>query len=78
MATKKRTTYEAIVDKFRSMPLTKFDIPEALEAEWLSTAVSDYELNIGCELRYDEETHEFCGELKSIVIRTLGHIMYVS
>ena len=54
MATKKRTTYEAIVDKFRSMPLTKFDIPEALEAEWLSTAVSDYELNIGCELRYDE------------------------
>ena len=58
MATKKRTTYEAIVDKFRSMPLTKFDIPEALEAEWLSTAVSDYELNIGCELRYDEETQD--------------------
>ena len=77
MATKKRTTYEAIVDKFRSMPLTKFDIPEALEAEWLSTAVSDYELNIGCELRY-EETHEFCGELKSIVIRTLAQMMYVS
>ena len=78
MATKKRTTYEAIVDKFRSMPLTKFDIPEALEAEWLSTAVSDYELNIGCELRYVEETHEFCGELKSIVIRTLAQMMYVS
>ena len=78
MAIKKRTTYEAIVDKFRSMPLTKFDIPEALEAEWLSTAVSDYELNIGCELRYDEETHEFCGALKSIVIRTLAQMMYVS
>ena len=29
-------------------------------------------------LRYDEETHEFCGELKSIVIRTLAQMMYVS
>lgn len=78
MANEKRTTYEAIVDKFRSMPLTKFDIPEALEAEWLSTAVSDYELNISCDLRYDEETHEFDGNLKSIVIRTLAQMMYVS
>lgn len=78
MASEKKTTYEAIVDKFRSMPLTKFDIPEALEAEWLSTAVSDYELNIGCDLRYDEEAHEFDGRLKSIVIRTLAQMMYVS
>lgn len=78
MASEKKTTYEAIVDKFRSMPLTKFDIPEALEAEWLSTAVSDYELNIGCDLRYDEEAHEFDGKLKGIVIRTLAQMMYVS
>lgn len=78
MARKKKTTYEAIVDKFRSMPLTKFDIPEALEAEWLSTAVLDYELNIGCDLCYDEVTHKFDGELKSIVIRTLAQMMYVS
>ena len=78
MASEKKTTYEAIVDKFRSMPLTRFDIPEALEAEWLSTAVSDYELNIGCDLRYDEEAHEFDGRLKSIVIRTLAQMMYVS
>ena len=78
MASEKKTTYEAIVDKFRSMPLTKFDIPEALEAEWLSTAVSDYVLNLGCDLRYDEEAHEFDGRLKSIVIRTLAQMMYVS
>lgn len=78
MASEKKTTYEAIVDKFHSMPLTKFDIPEALEAEWLSTAVSDYELNIGYDLRYDEETHKFDGQLKNIVIRTLAQMMYVS
>lgn len=78
MASKRKTSFEAIVDKFRSMPLTKYAIPEALEAEWLSTAVSDYELNIGCDLHYDEEMHKFGGELKSIVIRTLAQMMYVS
>ena len=74
----KKTTFLDVEQKFHSMPLTKFEIPEALEAEWLSTAVSDYELNLGCDLRYDEETQEFDGKLKNIVTRTLAQMMYVS
>ena len=60
------------------MPLTKYEIPEALEAEWLSTAVADFELNLGCDLGYNEETREFSGKLKSIAVRTLAQMMYVS
>ena len=50
----------------------------ALEAEWLSTAVADFELNLGCDLGYNEETREFSGKLKSIAVRTLAQMMYVS
>ena len=60
------------------MPLTKYEIPEALEAEWLKIAVADYELNISCDLKYDPEKREFGGDLNSIVCRTLAQMMYVS
>ena len=55
MAKNKATTYEEVVKKFHSMPLTKFEIQEGLEREWFSTAVADYELNIGCDLEYNEK-----------------------
>lgn len=72
------TSFSDVERKFHSMPLTKFEIPEALEAEWLDTAVSDYELNIGCNLGYDAETKMFAGDLEKIAIRTLAQMMYVS
>ena len=50
MPNNQKTTFADIEQKFHSMPLTKYEIPEALEAEWLTTAVSDYELNLGCYL----------------------------
>ncbi len=78
MAEEKKTTFADVEQKFHSMPLTKFDIPEALEEEWLSTAVADYELNLGDDLGYDRETREFGGALKDITVRVLAQMMYVS
>ena len=72
------TTFADVERKFHSMPQTKFDIPEGLEAEWLSTAVADYELNLGCDLDYDEDAREFGGKLNNTAIRTLAQMMYVS
>ncbi len=78
MADETKTTFADVEQKFHSMPLTKYEIPEALEAEWLSTAVTDFELNLGCDLGYNEETREFSGKLESIAVRTLAQMMYVS
>lgn len=78
MANNSKTNFEDVERKFHSMPLTKYEIPVELEAEWLSTAVSDYELNLGVNLGYDEETREFPRTLKSVVVRTLAQMMYVS
>lgn len=72
------TTFSEIETLFHSMPLTKFEIPEGLEAEWLKIAVADYELNLGCDLKYDAEKREFFGILSSITCRTLAQMMYVS
>lgn len=72
------TTFSDIETMFHSMPLTKFEIPEALEEEWLKIAVADYELNIGIDLKYDAGKREFSGTLSSIVCRTLAQMMYVS
>lgn len=73
-----KTTFADIEKIFHSMPLTKFEIPEGLEAEWLATAVADYELNLGCDLQYNDEAREFTGKLDKIVCRTLAQMMYVS
>lgn len=78
MPNDQKTTFADVEQKFHSMPLTKFEIPEALEAEWLSTAVSDYELNLGCDLGYDASTREFSCRLPNIAVRTLAQMMYVS
>ncbi len=71
------TTFSDIETIFHSMPLTKFEIPEALEAEWLKVAVADYELNLGYDLKYDPATREFGGILTPVVSRTLAQMMYV-
>ena len=72
------TQFQEIQTRFHSMPRTKYEIPEALEAEWLKTAVADYELNIGCNLDYDEDNQAFYDTLDNQVIRTLAQMMYVS
>ena len=71
------TTFSDIQISFHSMPLTMFDIPEKLEAEWLKIAVADYELNVGVELYYDSSSGSFDEELSSAVCRTLAQMMYV-
>lgn len=73
-----KTTFSDIEKTFHSMPLTKFEIPEALEAEWLATAVADYELNLSCNLQYNESTKKFANKLDKITCRTLAQMMYVS
>lgn len=78
MAKNKATTYEDVVKKFHSMPLTKFEIPEGLEREWFSTAVADYELNISCDLGYNENKEKFSEKLSGSVVRTLAQMIYVS
>ncbi len=72
------TTFEEVKSIFRSMPQTRFDIPESLEEQWLKTAIADYELNIGCELPYDYDPKEFAAKIPAIVQTTLGRMMYVS
>lgn len=72
------TTFSEIQTQFHAMPLTKFEIPEALEAEWLKIAVADYELNVGCDLEYDSEGRTFSKKLNGTVCRTLAQMMYVS
>ena len=78
MPNNQKTTFADIEQKFHSMPLTQYEIPVALEAEWLTTAVSDYELNLGCDLGYNQKTRKFSSQLTSIAIRTLAQMMYVS
>ena len=78
MAKNKATTYEEVVKKFHSMPLTKFEIQEGLEREWFSTAVADYELTIGCDLEYNEKKEKFSKKLDRSVVRTLAQMIYVS
>ena len=74
----KNTSFSTIERKFHSMPKTKFDIPDALEAEWLTTAIADYELNLGEDLGYNEELREFSSKLPGDTIRILAQMMYVS
>ena len=72
------TTFQDIERRFHSMPMTKFEIPEELEQEWLKTAIDDYELELGAVLSYDAETLEFSEKLDGKVIRLLALMMYVS
>ena len=70
------TTFFDIQTWFHTMPQTKFEFPDDLEAEWLLIAVSDYELNMGCELGYDPITRSFPGTLNSAIRNTLAQLMY--
>lgn len=53
-------------------------IPTALEQEWLKSAVADYELDLSCDLEYDEENHCFSSVLDRQTVRVLALMMYVS
>ncbi|MDD5021760.1 MAG: hypothetical protein PHR82_06440 [Endomicrobiaceae bacterium] len=72
------TTFTVIQTRFHSMPMTKYVISESLEKEWLKTAVADFELELSCELGYDEENCVFSSQLDGTVIRTLALMMYTS
>lgn len=71
------TTFSDIETIFHSMPLTKFEIPENLEAAWLNVAVADYELNLDVELGYDADAKVFACDLPMLAQRTLAQMMYV-
>jgi len=71
------TTFSDIETIFHSMPLTKFEIPENLEAAWLNVAVADYELNLDVELGYDADAKVFALDLSMLAQRTLAQMMYV-
>ena len=73
-----QTTFADIEQRFHSMPQTKYVIPEALEKEWLNTAVADYELELDCDLEYNEDTFTFGSKLSNQTIRLLALMMYVS
>ena len=72
------TTFADIEQLFHSMPLTKYEIPESLEAEWLKIAVADYELSLSVDLGYDPGTLEFSSNISSLAQRTLAQMMYCS
>ena len=71
------TTFQDIETSFHSMPLTKYEIPEELEQEWLNNAVADYELELGCDLEYNSDTLCFSGDLSRSTVRVLALMMYV-
>lgn len=71
------TTFEDIETNFHSMPLTKFEIHQDLELEWLKNAIADYELELGCDLGYDPDMQVFAGDLSNVTIRVLALMMYV-
>lgn len=71
------TTFTEIETMFHSMPLTKYVIAQELEQEWLKIAVSDYELELGVDLRYDADTLSFAEKLDRSAIRVLALMMYV-
>lgn len=71
------TTFTEIETMFHSMPLTKYVIAQELEQEWLKIAVSDYELELGVDLRYDADTLSFAEKLDRSVVRVLALMMYV-
>ena len=72
------TTFSEIEQRFHSMPLTKYEIPEALEQEWLKSAVEDYELDLDQKLNYSSESLAFASKLPGQTIRLLAMMMYVS
>lgn len=71
------TTFTEIETMFHSMPLTKYVIAQELEQEWLKIAVSDYELELGVDLRYDADTLSFAEKLDRSAVRVLALMMYV-
>lgn len=72
------TAFEDVQTMFHSMPLSKYEIAEALEAEWLNIAVCDYELSVGVDLGYDAQARVFNRDIGGVVCRTLAQMMYVS
>ena len=70
------TTFKEIETSFHAMPLTKKIIAEELEKEWLKTAIADYELDLGCNLQYNETECVFADKLENYTIRILALMMY--
>lgn len=71
------TTNQQVFNAFHSHPLTKYQLPEGLEEQWLLEAIADYSLSIA-PLNYDSTSHEFDCELSQSVISTLGQMIYCS
>ncbi len=69
-------TYFDVLNVFHSMPLTKYEFPEALEMQFFLNALAEYELDVG-DLQYDLTTQEFKASIPSYTVYTLGLMMYI-
>lgn len=69
------TTKQDVFNSFHSHPLTKYELPEGLEEQWLIDSVAEYSLAIS-PIYYDKEIGEFDCELEVAVVATLGQMMY--
>lgn len=69
-------SYGDVLDVFHSMPLTKYEFPEALELQLFKNALAEYELDVG-SLGYDSTTYEFTENVESYAIYTIGLMMYI-
>lgn len=69
-------TYFDVLNVFHSMPLTKYEFPEALEMQFFLNALAEYELDVG-DLQYDLTTQEFKVSIPSYTVYTLGLMMYI-
>lgn len=65
------TTADNILDSFHSIMREKTLLPQALEYQWVSDAVSMYSLEIS-ELDYDSTTKAFGEALPQYVVKTLA------
>jgi len=68
------TTAQDVIDSFESSFQDKVVIPESLELIWLRKAVARYSTELE-SLSYDEESHNFGGNISGYAIDTLASYM---
>jgi len=65
------TSQSKVLDKFYSLIMTGYELPESLVKEWFDTALGEYELVLQ-PLQYDEVTSKFTTRLSSYQVTLLG------
>lgn len=68
------TSQQKVLDKFYSLIVTGYELPEGLVSEWFDTAIGEYELELKA-LEYDETAKVFSRKLHIFQITLLGRLM---